>query len=120
MSRYRQKFGRWGESVAAKYLQARGYEILDRNVHNQYGEIDLVARHGEIMVFVEVKTRRSTQFGYPEASVTAKKQAHMMNAAQSYLQQHPDSDGNWRIDVIAVEARSNEPPEIVHFENAIP
>jgi putative endonuclease len=120
MTNTRQALGRWGEAQAAEYLNQRGYIILERNVRTTYGEIDLVARQGTVLVFVEVKTRASTAFGLPETSVTPRKQAHMLAAAEAYLQSHPDLQGDWRVDVIAIQRlRSGRNPEIAHFENAL-
>lgn len=120
MSTYRKSLGRWGESQAAAYLAEKGYEILGSNARTAYGEIDLIARQDSITVFVEVKTRSSTSFGLPEESITPRKQAHMLAAAQAYLQDHPELDADWRVDVISVmrKGRGRE-PEITHFENAI-
>jgi putative endonuclease len=124
-----QRVGRWGEELAAAYLHQIGYILLEQNACTPYGEIDLVAcqtsgdellNDGGVIVFVEVKTRRSASFGWPEESVTAKKRAHLTAAAQSYLQAHPEISGAWRIDVIAIRVSSPDAsPEIVHFENAI-
>jgi putative endonuclease len=119
-----QSVGRWGEDLAAGYLTEQGYTLLDRNARTSYGEIDLVACQdtfgGSWVVFVEVKTRRSGAFGLPEEAITARKRAHLLAAAQAYLQAHPDLGGVWRIDVIAIRReRPNSPVEIVHFENAI-
>jgi putative endonuclease len=124
-----QRVGRWGEELAAGYLRQRGYILLEQNARTPYGELDLVARQtcgdeliqgGVFTVFVEVKTRRSSSFGWPEQAVNARKRAHLLAAAQSYLQAHPDLRGAWRIDVIAIRRmRSDAPPEIMHFENAI-
>jgi len=130
MANQRQSLGRWGESLAADYLVDLGYVVLERNVRTPYGEIDLVARLFEessistekclVTVFVEVKTRSTHTFGHPEESVTARKRAHMIAAAQSYLQDHPDLGGVWRIDVIAIQRlQPDKPPTIHHFENAI-
>jgi putative endonuclease len=131
MSTSRQLLGRWGEAQAADYLIAKGYDILERNTRTPYGEIDLVAcqrcdsvslegANENTIVFVEVKTRASRTFGFPEESVTGRKQAHMLAAAQSYLQDHPDLVGTWRIDVIAVQ-RYSPGGQVVfkHFENVI-
>ena len=127
----RQSLGNWGEGVAAAYLETHGYSVLDRNARTPYGEIDIVARQQlrdsgklpsipESIVFVEVKTRSTRAFGPPEQSVTARKQAHMLSAAQFYLQEHPELDGDWRIDVIAVARyRPDRRVEIQHFENVI-
>lgn len=120
MTGARQALGRWGETQAAEYLGQLGYLVLERNARTAYGEIDLVARQGAVLVFVEVKTRSSTAYGLPEASVTSRKQAHLLAAAQAYLQAHPDLEGDWRVDVIAIQRQhSGQIPDIVHFENAL-
>lgn len=130
MSKMRQKLGRWGESLAAGYLEAQGYSILARNARTPYGEIDLVARQEvdvgwsnqrvPTTVFVEVKTRSSSTFGYPEESITVQKRAHMVAAAQAYLQEHAELACDWRIDVIAIQRHpSGKQPSILHFENAV-
>jgi putative endonuclease len=117
---HKQALGRWGEAQAAEYLGQRGYLVLERNARTAYGEIDLIARQGTVLVFVEVKTRSTSAFGLPEASVTPRKQAHLLAAAQAYLQAHPDLEGDWRVDVIAIQRRpSSQAPEIAHFENAL-
>jgi putative endonuclease len=112
--------GLWGENVAADYLSGQGYLIIARNVHTPHGEIDLVARQGTVTIFVEVKTRTSNRFGPPEASITPKKREHMIAASQAYIQIHPELEGDWRLDVIAIEAdRENKITSLTHFENAI-
>jgi len=73
-----------------------------------------------IIVFVEVKTRRTTSFGLPEEAITARKRQHLLAAAQAYLLAHPELDGDLRLDVIAIQGSpSGNPPLITHFENAI-
>jgi putative endonuclease len=127
MSKTGQALGKWGESMAAKYLTARGYEILGHNLRTPYGEIDLIARMAgeslsdrDILVFVEVKTRTTTAFGYPEEAVNLRKRAHLLASAQYYMQTHPELDGDWRIDVIAIQHLApGKPPAITHFENAV-
>jgi putative endonuclease len=123
LSQSRQELGRWGEAHAANYLQQQGYTVIARNVRTPYGEIDLIVQHvseGEtIAVFVEVKTRTSKTFGYPEEAITPRKQLNLVSAAQHYLQEHPDLDKNWRIDVIAIERYPERSPIINHFENAL-
>lgn len=120
MTTSRQTLGRWGESLAAEYLTRRGYTILDRNARTDYGEIDIVARQAEVAVFVEVKTRTSTAYGYPEESITPKKRAHLIASAQAYLQAHPELETDWRIDVIAIHRpHPGCTPNITHFENAV-
>jgi putative endonuclease len=114
------ELGRWGESYVAKYLEEQGHEILARNVRTPYGEIDIVARIKDRLIFIEVKTRTSLRYGYPEDAITEEKMAHMVDSAESYLQEHPDLLCDWQIDVIAVQVDSErESPRITHFENAI-
>jgi len=113
----RQTLGKWGEALAKEYLVWRGYELLERNARTPYGELDLVMRQGEGIVFVEVKTRASSAYGLPEESVTSRKQEHLLKAAHHYLQAHPDLDGDWRVDVIAIRRMRGAAPEVVHFEN---
>lgn len=119
MQNYRQKLGGWGERLAASYLEDKGYTILGRNLRTRFGEIDLLARQGEQLVFVEVKTRRSTRYGLPEEAVTGNKKAHLLDAIQAYLQGHPELPGNYRVDVIAIfRSPKDRTHEIVQFENA--
>jgi putative endonuclease len=119
MSTGRQITGRWGEDAAAEYLNERGYTVLARNVHSAHGEIDIVASKEGLLVFVEVKTRRSHDFAYPEDSVTHRKQAYLLSAAEDYLQAHPESGDSWQFDVIAVEGKPGGKALITHFENVI-
>ncbi len=130
---YHQSLGRWGEQVAAAYLEAQGYTILERNFRTPYGEIDLVAQHPPsayaghasqaelpVTVFVEVKTRTSSSFGLPEESVTAEKRAHLLASVEAYRQAHPDHSMDWRVDVIAIRRNPGGiDPELIHFENAL-
>jgi putative endonuclease len=114
--------GRLGEDLAARFLQDRGHQILDRNVHTRFGELDLITRKTisgrEHLIFVEVKTRSSTRFGYPEQAVSAGKITRMLKSAQLYLQRHPEWDGPFQLDVIAVLVQGDDQsPEIRHFEN---
>jgi len=119
MSTRRQVVGRWGEDAAAEYLAANGYTVLARNVHSAHGEIDILASKDGLLVFVEVKTRSSHTFAYPEDSVTHRKQAYMLSAAEDYLQAHPESGESWQFDVIAVEGTPGGKAQIEHFENVI-
>ena len=119
MSDRRQKIGRWGEQIAAEYLGKKGFKMLARNARTPYGEIDLICLRENYIVFVEVKTRTSQAFGYPEDSITLRKQAHMLSAAEHYLQEH-EIDSEWQCDVIAVEGSpGGKPPRITHLENVL-
>ena len=120
MNSSRQALGRWGEAIAANFLENQGYLIIERNCRTPYGEIDLIAQDGTVLVFVEVKTRTSNAFGYPEESITSQKREHLISAAQAILQSMPNQPDSWRIDVIAIrKVKSVEQPEIVHFKNAV-
>jgi putative endonuclease len=106
--------------LAADYLTQKGYSILERNARTAHGEIDLVAEYNQVFVFVEVKTRTSRRYDYQEESITQRKITHLMSSAQAYLQAHPQFDGDWRIDVLAIERITGEDqPVIMHFENAV-
>lgn len=102
----RRQLGQWGESVAAYHLEALGWQIVARNWRCARGEIDLVAQAGEILVFVEVKTRRGRALGTPEEGVTPAKGRKLLELAQIYLYKHELADVDWRIDVVAVELDS--------------
>ncbi|MDH5507960.1 MAG: YraN family protein [Anaerolineae bacterium] len=118
MTVHKQALGRWGEAMAAKYLSQKGYAIIERNFRTEYGEIDLVAKIEQTVVFVEVKTRTTPSYGYPEEAITAEKMEHMWAAAQAYIQAHSEAQTDWRIDVIAIiNLGKNSTPEITHFEN---
>jgi putative endonuclease len=120
MTTLRQDLGKWGETLAADFLTNQGYFIIERNHRTPYGEIDLVAKDGAVLVFVEVKTRTSDAFGFPEASITSQKQEHLISAANAILQSMSNPPSSWRIDVIAIrKVKSADHPEIVHFKNAI-
>ncbi len=101
----RKKLGWRGEELAVAHLEKRGYVVRERNWRCPAGEIDIVGEDGSCLVFVEVRTRRGREFGTPEESVTPAKQAKLVELVQTYLQEH-DWDGDWRIDVVAVEMTS--------------
>jgi putative endonuclease len=115
--KHNQKVGRWGEETATLYLRERGYEILVRNARTPYGEIDIIAKQGDITIFVEVKTLTSSKNFFPEQNVTARKREHMLACAQYYAAEN-DID-HWQIDVMAVEGKQGLEPKVTHFENAI-
>lgn len=99
----RQRLGAWGERVAALHLEGKGYEIVARNWRCSLGEIDLVARAGELWLFVEVRTRRGPALGTPEESMTRGKAERVLRLAQQYLWEHGLEDVEWRVDMVAVE-----------------
>lgn len=101
----RKRLGAWGEKVAAIHLESQGYEIVTKNWRCQQGEVDLVARGGEVYHFVEVKTRRGQRMGLPEQGITPAKSKKLIQVAQIYLAEH-DLDVDWQIDLVAVELDS--------------
>ena len=109
MPHERRRFGDWGEKYARQFLERKGYSILESNYRGQYGEIDLVAMEGECLVFVEVKSRRTGAFGRPEESVTEAKQQKLVQAALEYMQEKEIEEGEWRIDVVGIEAGGTRP-----------
>ena len=115
----RRGLGRRGEDLAARHLAAKGYEILDRNWRCESGELDLVVRDEDDLVFVEVRTRRGQALGSPEESITPAKQARLIDLAQAYVQTH-DWQGSWRLDAVAIEMdRRARLLRLDHYENAI-
>ncbi len=96
------ELGKLGEHLAAEVLIRRGYQIVEANFHCRQGEIDLVARQGEDLVFVEVKSRRSLATGFPEEAVTYTKQRKLLAAANQYLMAHDCQDCSWRFDVVSL------------------
>ena len=99
----RRRLGNWGEGVAAVQLEAKGYTIVARNWRCAAGEIDLVARDGETLVFVEVKTRRGRAYGAPEEALTPRKAQKLLQLGAQYVYEQSLGDINWRIDLVAIE-----------------
>lgn len=117
MTKHNQKIGAWGEDIAAKWLAEHDHKFLARNIRTPYGEIDIIAKKGDLIIFVEVKTLTSSQNFFPEHNITTRKRKHMLNAAQDYTTEHEID--HWQIDVIAIEGRPGKIPIITHFENAL-
>lgn len=111
-------FGNRGERLAAQSLKARGYKILARNCRNRWGEIDIIARDGDTIVFVEVKTRSEHTEGRPEEAVTRTKQRQITRAAYAWLHQHKLDQHRCRFDVIAIVWRTGEEPIVDHIQSA--
>lgn len=101
--------GKAGEESAVQYLCQQGYQILERNYRCRFGEIDLIARDGRTLVFIEVKTRRSQTFGPAAAAVTLEKQRHLVKASQVYLIQQRKAYELCRFDVVTIELNAQKP-----------
>lgn len=98
--------GQKGEDLAASYLQQRGYKIIERNWKYKNKEIDIIAYEGQTLVFVEVKTRNGTSFGYPEEFVNSKKQRNIIFASEQYLWESRHK-GEIRYDIVAIILKEN-------------
>jgi|SRR3989344_3542002 len=111
----KQATGQYGEKLARKFLKKQGYKIAGKNYRTKAGEIDIIARDKESLVFVEVKTRSSAEFGNPEMNLHPRKLQNFRAATQIYI-----SEKNIRcaysLDVISIDL-SKKPPDIVHFKN---
>jgi putative endonuclease len=98
----REEIGKIGENAAARHLQSQGYAILERNWTCAAGEIDIVARHRDTLVFVEVKTRTSDEFAAPAESVTAHKRRHLIACAKMFLAARAKGECPCRFDIVEV------------------
>jgi putative endonuclease len=108
MAEQQQQLGRLGEDAAIQCLQAQGYRILARNYRCRFGEIDLIARDGAVLAFIEVKTRRSRAFGTAAGAVTLQKQRHIIKAAQIYLAHMKSAQEICRFDVVTIEMAAHQ------------
>jgi putative endonuclease len=117
----RQSLGDFGERTAAAHLEAKGYRIIDRKFRVRDAEIDLVARDRDALVFVEVRTRRGAYPGMAALSITRKKAAKLLVAAEWYIERHPDAANlPLRIDVVAIElAADGLLQNVIHIEDAV-
>ncbi|WP_321394936.1 YraN family protein [uncultured Desulfuromusa sp.] len=118
MSHARLALGAWGEDQAVEYLRLQGMKILERNYRTPVGEIDIIARNKKILLFVEVKTRRSVAFGSPQEAVGIRKQRQIIRTGQWYLQEHKCAKLQPRFDVVAVLSGINGTAEITHLTDA--
>lgn len=111
---YKKLLGRLGELTTARFLKKKGYKIIDKNFTNKIGEVDLIALYGDLLVFIEVKTRSSTQYGNPSDAVDYNKQRKYVLLCESYLLLHKEYKNKCvRFDVVEVLNG-----EINHIENA--
>lgn len=116
----RKDTGNLGEKLAIDFLKKRGFRIIETNYRCRYGEIDIVTRKKDYLVFVEVRTRTNRKFGTPEDSVSTAKKTRMRRAAEHYCQSHEKLPENWRIDLLAIELKGNGRPERMEIvENAV-
>ncbi len=103
-----QTFGKDAETIAAKYLKKAGYKILEKNYRSGGGEIDLIAKDKNTIVFVEVKARKSDRYGHPKEAVTYRKQRKISMTALSYLKETKQENKSARFDVVAMIIKNDK------------
>jgi len=112
------ELGKWGEERARIYLEEKGYIVVEKNFRCPAGEIDIIARDGEWLVFVEVKTRRSTRYGYPAEAVDFRKQVKYIQTALYYLNRKKLLNSLYRFDIVEVKVGKQGNYIINHITNA--
>ena len=111
------ELGRIGEEMAVAFLRKKGLKIVETNWHYQHLEIDVIAKDGDVLVFVEVKTRRTAYFGNPEEAVSRQKISRIINASEAYIFEK-NYNGESRFDVISIIIPHNSKPQLEYFEDA--
>lgn len=111
--------GKRGEDLAARHLVAGGLVVVSRNWRCSAGEIDIVARDGDVLVFAEVKTRTSTAYGTPAQAITRRKASKLRELALRWLAEHPGGGGNVRFDVVGVLLPRSGPAELEHLRGVL-
>jgi putative endonuclease len=110
--------GKEGEEAAEKFLLQQGYEIIEKNFHSQQGEVDIVARQGDFLVFIEVKNYSFRSYGSPLGAVTKSKRQSIIHAAQTYLYKKNIKDTYCRFDVVTIYRRMDGSQAIELYKNA--
>ena len=114
------RIGMRAEAAAREHLQTQGYNVVGANYRCRWGELDIIAWQGSTLVFVEVRGRRSLRYGTPEESLSKRKQARLIAAAESYMQECPEMPAHWRIDLVSVRLdRQGRVETIGHLESAV-
>ena len=119
MTNPKKQLGDYGETLAARYLENKGYIIIDVNWHCASGELDIIARQHDTIVFVEVKTQNARRSDNVLSNITPKKQERLIKSVYEYLDQHGLEDAVWRIDAIAVRLQKGKTAAIDHVEDAL-
>ncbi|OGN99311.1 MAG: hypothetical protein A2Y90_03985 [Chloroflexi bacterium RBG_13_52_12] len=116
----RRETGILGEKIACDFLAKNGYEIIETNYRCRDGEVDIIAKQQGMLVFIEVRTKKSLQFGSPEESITQIKKERLKAVADHYGQNHENLPPEWRIDVVAIQMDSSgKVSRIEIIENAV-
>ena len=113
-----QKTGPQGENIAVSFLEKQGYIVLVRNYRQRFGEIDIVAEDGDVLVFIEVKTRKNDRYGSPFEAVDIRKQKKLSMMAQYYISRNKMEDRAARFDVVSVLLNQGSHPEIELIRDA--
>jgi putative endonuclease len=100
--------GNEGEHLAMEHLRKMGFEIIETNYRHGHGEIDIIARDGQVLVFCEVKARRNDAYGAPEYALTPRKQQQIRKIARAYLYEHEITNQECRFDVVAIRMKGRE------------
>jgi putative endonuclease len=119
MTEDRKSTGDYGESLARNYLRKNGYSIIESNFRTRFGELDIISRKKDVLVFVEVRTKQSHKYGEPEESLTPTKCRHLTATAYQYLKSLNNLPENWRIDFIGISFDIQGTPVINHIESAV-
>jgi len=104
----KQQTGRLGEDLACRALKKKGYHIIERNYRCRYGEIDVVAKKDDYLVFIEVRSRTVNSFGTAAESVTAVKRQHLVATAMDYLGSHDNLPEDWRVDFVGINLDASD------------
>jgi len=113
----RRRFGDRGEDLAAAFFMARGFSLVARNWRCRAGEIDLIMARGGRLHFIEIKTRRTTDYGHPEEAITPQKLQHLRRAIETYLQSAPVQPWAYQADALAIMLVPGGKPEFHYIEN---
>jgi len=117
IKRYKQRLGKSGEDLAVSFLKKNGFEILERNYRFGHKEIDIIGKDKNTIVFIEVKSGRSKNFGSPQERVNLKKQKSMIEVAQDYIQKNDFRNFDFRFDVVAINFEGAN-RRVEHIKNA--
>ncbi len=109
MTQERLHFGKAGEKAAVKFLKQRGYRIIEKNYRNKAGEIDIIAEHDQVLVFVEVKSRADAELGEPLEAITPYKQRKIGQVARGFLTRHKIENRDCRFDVVGIKGDPTQP-----------
>ena len=120
MATPRGRLGQWGEEHARRHLEGKGYTVSATNYRCRWGAVDIVARRGFEVVFVEVKTRRGASFGAPQEAISKAKSRRLIATAQHYLEEEGLEQSDWRIDLLGVQLDgSGKLLSVDHLEHVV-